>query len=470
MIQFALMFASVRIMTELLSPADMGRVALLTTATSLFALFLVNPVGMFINRRLHPWIKEGVARSRFHMFSVYLVAVAVVAAGGLWLAYQLGVDLGGVPLVWAMALVCGSLFFNSAVQTLVPSLNMVGRPLPFIVLTLACLVVGLITSIAFNLLGGASAEHWLAGPLLAHALFSVVAYVVFFDKLTSGAPRPLLLVEYKLRQMVDFCWPIAIAVLLQWAHMQGYRFLLADEFGLTQLGLYAVGYGLAAALMSAAETILTTWFQPQFYRDISADSAECRDRAWSEYANVMISSSLLAVTALIAAAPSLPHIMLGPSFYDAGKYVMLGAMAEWVRMMVGMFSLNAHRHMSTRALILPNFLGAAATYAAFYALLPLLGILAAPLAVFLGGMTIIVYLYRITFANDPHARVDLPALLGTAAILAAGAAVFATCQTWLLDLDLRGLPLFVCLVVGAVWGLLAWQLLKPSVMKRTTHP
>jgi O-antigen/teichoic acid export membrane protein len=470
LIQFALVFASVRIMTQLLSPSDVGRVALLTTTTSLFALFLVNPVGMFFNRRLHPWVNDGVARARFHLFVIYLVAVAAVAAGALWLGDHLGVDLGGVSLDWAIVLVCGSLCFNTAVQTLVPSLNMVGRPRPFILLTLACLMMGLGASIALTRWAGASAEHWLGGTLLAQALFSAIAYGVFFGKSSPQSPRPTPLDAVKMRQMADFCWPIAIAVLLQWAHMQGYRFLLADEFGLAHLGLFAAGYGLAASLMSAAETILTTWFQPQFYRDISADSPERRDRAWPEYARVMVPASLLAVTALIAAAPSLPSIMLGPAFQDAGEYVMLGALAEWARMMVGMISLNAHRHMSTRALILPNVLGAAATYVAFYALLRWLGMLAAPLAVFLGGITIVAYLYRVTFANDAHASIDFRALLAQTLVLAPTAVLFVGGQTWLLTLDIRGLPWIVCLAVGAVWGLLAWRLLNPIMMNQTRYP
>lgn len=470
LVQFALMFASVRIMTQLLSPADMGRVALLTTATSLFALFFVNPVGMFFNRRLHPWIQDGVARARFHLYLAYLVAVAAMAAAALWVGERLGLDLGGVSTGWAVALVCGSLLFNTAIQTLVPSLNMVGRPRPFIALTLGSLIVGLAASIGLSRWAGASAEHWLAGTLMAQALFSLIAYAVFFGNGRDTVRAPSPLEAAKLRQMADFCWPIAIAVLLQWAHMQGYRFLLADEFGLARLGLYAAGYGIAASLMSAAETILTTWFQPQFYRDISAESAERRDRAWSGYAKVMIPASLLAVTALIAAAPSLPRLMLGPSFHDAGEYVLLGAMAEWARMMVGMISLNAHRHMSTRALIVPNVLGAAATYTAFYALLPLMGMLAAPLAVGMGGMTIVAYLYRVTFAADTHARIDFRSLLVTAVVLAAGAALFAGGQTWVLDLDRRGLPLIACLAVGATWSALAWWLLKPSFVNRTHRP
>ncbi|MFG6486786.1 lipopolysaccharide biosynthesis protein [Roseateles sp. BYS78W] len=469
LVQFALMFASVRIMTQLLSPADMGRVALITTATALFALFLVNPVGMFFNRRLHAWVQQGVARVRFHLYLVYLAGVCLFASGALWVAARLGVDIGGASLTWAAILICGSIFFSTMVQTLVPSLNMVGRPRAFIALTLGTLVTGLVASVLLIHFTGQSAEHWLTGILLAQVLFSLVSYRVFFGARTAKTHEPSPLTADKLRQMAKFCGPIAIAVLLQWAHMQGYRFLLAERFGLAQLGLYAAGYGLAASLMSAAETILTTWFQPQFYRDVNAEDPLRRDRAWATYASVLIPASLLAVTALIAAAPSLPRVMLGPAFHGVSDFVVLGALAEWARMMVGMIGLNAHRHMATRALIVPNILGALATYAAFYALAHTIGMAAAPLAVFLGGLSIVAFLYGVTYAGDAHMTIDFPRLLPATATMAACAALAYASQTWL-DLSQRSVPLLACLGIGAVWSLLAWRLLKPSFMNRAQHP
>src|SRR5580698_3094950 len=53
--QFLLALATVRVGTTLLSPAEMGRVSLVVTTTGFFIFLLVNPVGMFINRRLHSW-------------------------------------------------------------------------------------------------------------------------------------------------------------------------------------------------------------------------------------------------------------------------------------------------------------------------------------------------------------------------------------------------------------------------------
>ena len=95
LVQFALMFASVKIMTHLLTPVEMGKVALITTTTSLFALFLVNPIGMFINRRLHAWVNAHRFRSYFHVYVGYLAAVSLFAAGVLFAGYHAGGDLGG---------------------------------------------------------------------------------------------------------------------------------------------------------------------------------------------------------------------------------------------------------------------------------------------------------------------------------------------------------------------------------------
>ncbi len=54
----------------------MGKVSLITTTTALFALFFVNPVGMFINRRMHAWIAAKSFRSYFHLYVGYLTGVS----------------------------------------------------------------------------------------------------------------------------------------------------------------------------------------------------------------------------------------------------------------------------------------------------------------------------------------------------------------------------------------------------------
>ncbi|GAA5163862.1 hypothetical protein [Viridibacterium curvum] len=410
LLQFLIMFVSVKLMTTLLPPQQAGVAALVTTTTSFFALFLVNPVGMFINRRLHAWVEAGVMRRRFHLYCLYLAGVALCSGLFVWGMAEVGwfdTGLGG----WTMALlVSTSLLFNTINQTLIPSLNMIGRVRGFMALTLLTLFGGLLASWSLGHFSGLhSALSWLAGAIMAQAVFGLVAYRIFFKRPESAVPDMPRAVQ--LSSLFDFCWPVALAVAFNWVHMQGYRFLLAEEGGLAELGLFAAGYGIAAAVLAAVEMILGTRLQPLFYRRAnSADVAE-RGQAWAAYARALVPAATLAAAAVMAAAPDLTPVMLGPEYVGASRYVALGACAEWARMMIGIFSLNSHLHMNTRRLILPNLGGAVVSTLLIVCLLPAQGLMVAPLAVMAGGLLIIVALYCFARAGADRMRLDVAGLV-----------------------------------------------------------
>lgn len=465
-LQFIIAFASVRIMTQLLSPTQMGIFALVTTATSLFALFFINPVGMFFNRRLHAWINGGYAKQRFGLYVIYMLGISCLAALLISICYAFGVSIGGVSLFWFVTLVCGSLLFNTIVQTLVPSLNMVDRHGAFAVLNLTVLLLGLFISVFLSHFIRPAAEMWLLGILLSQIICSAIAYKIFFGKVVTNGSANFRVSASQFRQVTRFCWPIAIAVLLQWLHMQGYRFFLAGSFGIAQLGLYSAGYGIASSLMSAAETILTTWFQPQFYKDANAACSVQRNRAWARYAEVMIPSSLLFLSALIAASPALPRLMLGSAFHDVGQFIVLGALAEWTRVMVGIVSLNAHRHMTTKLLIVPNAIGAVGAYITLFALLNNFGIVAAPVAIFAGGVAVFFYMYKITYASDIDAKLEMSNLALMSFVLLLSTALFLWLQGSIISQPDFFVSLLVCFGIGAVWATVGWYFLKPVLIDK----
>ena len=465
-VRFALMFASVKIMTHLLTPADMGKVTLITTTTSLFALFLVNPVGMFINRRTHAWIDAHQFRRYLGLYVSYLVAVAVIAAVCLIAGDYFGLDLGGAYLPWVVALICGSLVFNTISTTLVVTLNMAQRVLAFTSLTLGTLVASLCASVWLNHVGTPGAERWLAGTLLGQTLFGAISYVALFRGEAGQRGVPLRISRRQWMAMFSFCWPIGLSVLMQWLHMQGYRFLLADRFGLAQLGLYAVGYGVAASLISAVETLLLTWYQPIFYRMANSTDPAQRDQAWSAYASAMVPASLLGMTAVVAASPCLPKLLLGSAFRDAWCYVLLGALVEWSRMMVGLIGLNAHRHMSTRQLILPNLIGTIATYLVLFAVISPLGLLAAPVGVFVGTVTVIACLWLHTYRDDPHVKLVWRPIVRWSAVATSTATASVLLQVRFTATADSAAALAICLGVGLFWAGLTWLAVRRGLLKR----
>lgn len=454
--QFAIAFLSIKLMTTFLSPVEVGKVTLITSATAFFALFLVNPVGMFINRRLHAWVGAGFLKHYFHLFCGYLLGVTALAAALMWGLLQTRLwDIALSPVLCA-ALVAGSLLFNTICQTLIPSMIMLGRPRPFIILTVATLIVGLVASILLVELFGANAVTWLAGLILSQMLFSVIAYKFFFCK-WSFECRSSTKANYQ--GLFNFAWPIAVAVGFNWLYMQGYRFVLADRFGLADLGLFAAGYGLASSLTTACETVTTTWFQPRFYQDANSTCATVRGKAWGNYASMMIPFTILSSSCIFMTAPYLTTIMLGASYQTAVSFVMAGALAEWGRTLFNIVSLEAHGKMSTRKLIIPSFIGMFAASITMVIPIYLEKIEEVPLALLVGSLAATVAICQ----RELLIGIDWHRIMKVTAIVAFLSVVFGLCEHSLLPFFGHFEPYIALLIALSLWGGIAWILLRLRV-------
>lgn len=392
-IQFFLMLMGTRLLTTLLPPQEVGRIALITALTAFFALFLVNPIGMFINRRLHEWAATGRVRPYFRLYWKYLLLVCTGAAVVCsWLNLS-GVVTLHIETGWLLLLVCGSLFFNTVNQTVIPSLNLLGYRTSFILLTLATVAAGLVTAAGLAIGLQARAEYWLLGLLIGQAIFGWIGIKVFYDKVGANKVMQQPLSRVAHQRLWIYVWPVALAVGLNWVQMQGYRFILERQVGLVELGLFSAGYGLSASLLGAFELILTTYFQPMLYRRTSLEGAEFHAQAWSDYAGAIL-PALVFVTALVAfTAPEITAVMLGSAYQKASQYVMLGAIAEAMRVLIGTLGLIAHMRMQTRLLLLPNFVGAMLTIALVIVLVPIVGSGGAAMAIGAGGGLVALSMY-----------------------------------------------------------------------------
>ena len=455
--QFTIAFLSIKLMTTLLTPVEVGKIALITTATAFFALFLVNPVGMFINRRLHGWVTTGLMKHYFHLYCGYLMGVAAIAALLTWALLQSHLWDMDLSPVWCATLIAGSLVFNTINQTLVPSMNMLDRTRSFVFFTIFTLIVGLIVSIVLVKWLGANAVAWLAGPMISQLAFSLLAYKVFFRD-GQNESRSLEGADY--RRLFNFAWPISLAVGLNWLHMQGYRFVLADSFGLAELGLFSAGYGLASSLTTACESVTTTWFQPRFYRDANSAEASVRAQAWGHYASTMLPFTILASSGIFMTAPYLTTIMLGPSYHTAVSYVMMGALAEWGRTIFNIFALDAHGSMNTRRLIVPSLIGMTIAYAAMIVLINMRMLVAVPLAV-LAGCVVMSAAIRLRASHTAvPGEVDWRRVVMTAAGAVGVCLVFELCRQHLLPAFGRFEPYGALLVALGLWGGSSWILLR----------
>lgn len=460
--QFLLALATLRVATTLLTPEEMGKVSLVLTTTAFFAMFFVNPIGMFINRRLHAWQASGLARTYLERYTGYLGAVALIAAITLPLVVMPGWINFGIPVAWLVALVCGSLIFNTINQTSIPSLNMLGDSRSFVVLSVTTLAASFVCAVVLVETVEASAQYWALGLLLGQALLAMVGTKIFFAHLRrEGAASTAAagMQKKQFRVLFEFAWPVALAAGLGWVQGQGYRYILENQLGLAQLGLFVAGYGISVGLIAGFESVLTTYFQPRLYRDANKGNANEPAEAWQRYAAAVIPSLVLTVALIMMLAPELTRLFLGERFQTASSFVVWGALAETARVLTGVYSLIAHVFMRTRWLVLPTAAGALLAILACLALIPRFGAIGAGIGLTLAGFVVVALMHAL-LASRAGVGIGMRQI---SQALAAGAAL------WILVLSLRALlgnegwiALAGIIVVagGAYLGALYWLLHK----------
>jgi len=409
-----LALAMIRVATTFLPPLEMGRMSLITATTAFFALFLINPVGMFINRRIHAWELSGKVKHYLNLYWLYLLIVAILAGFILTVINHFNLIGLQITAVWLWVLICGSLLFNTVNQTLIPLLNLLGFRKSFMTLTLGTIVASFFAAIVLIVSFQPKAEYWLLGLILGQALLSGFGGKVFFGKLATQSDTNNLtdrtnltdtnhltdttnFNQEQIKVLFSFAWPVSIAVGLNWVQTQSYRFFMQDAFGLAELGLFVAGYGISAGLIAAFESVLTTYFQPIFYKQVSNGDKDRQSLAWNQYAKSILPSLILLGCFIAAVAPELTRLILGSAYQSASPFVVWGAIAEVTRVATGIYGMVAHAKMNTRLLIVPNLIGAGIALSLFLWLIPMLGSVGVGIALTLAGTAVMITMHGLMF-------------------------------------------------------------------------
>jgi len=396
--QFALLLITLRIATTYLSPAEMGKVSIVTATVAFFALFLINPVGMFINRRLHAWNSRGRVKAYTAYFWIYLLLVSMLAALVLVLVVSLNLWDIEITIYWLLLLVCGGIVFGTVNQFSIPSLNMLGYRGWFTILTVATVASSLLVAVLFVQFVSMRAEYWLSGLLVGQLIVGFIGKRVLFEKLSPDQSDdfPAVLNSEKLNNLIHFAWPVAIAVGLGWIQSQGYRYVIQGRLGLDELGLFAAGFGISSGLISGFDAIFSTYFQPKFYEKISLGGEGAQSQAWVDYAKITIPALLLTSFLIVSVAPELTNLLLGVRYKNSTQFIVWGALAEFGRVATAVFGMLAHARMNTKMLLLPNMAGAVAAILLISVLAPIYGSIGVGLGLALSSAVAFLVTYYVT--------------------------------------------------------------------------
>ncbi|CAM8366087.1 RfbX Membrane protein involved in the export of O-antigen and teichoic acid [Candidatus Methylopumilus planktonicus] len=360
-VQFCLLLATLRFATSILAPEEIGKISIVVSTIGFFSLFFLNPVGMFLNRRLLVWNSRGEVKKYLYFFWWYVFTVAILVCVILGLVFKLNIWEPDINYFWFVSLVSLNILFATINQVSIPSLNQLGYRSLFLGLTVATNFFSLVFALVSVYIFSYRAEYWMYGLLLGNLIIGFYAKKIFYEKLNVNDSFSLDYRQTKkihLHGFFNYIWPIALAVSLGWLQSQSYRYMVEYHLNLEILGLFVAGYGISAGLIGGLDSIFSTFFQPNFYRRISSGNVLDYSDAWISYAKAVFPSLFLTSVFIICLAPDLTRLLLGERYQNVQNYVMWGAIVEMMRMSVGIFALMAHALMKTKLLILPNFVGA----------------------------------------------------------------------------------------------------------------
>lgn len=447
-------FATIKISTTLLSPAEVGSVNQLNSFVMLLASGLLLPVIAYFTRGVIGWVEtqrfEGNARA---MLYIIAVAALTLSAVGTFLQWGWGI-VHDVAVPWVGFLLLVYLLGFPIHNLLVNCTAVLGqRTQTAIYFNLAAwlgLAAAIILYLQFK-----TAEAWFLGICIGF-LISGQAFWVFLRKIRTlpaagqGTQRNVL--HFDATAVLRFIWPQVLVSILWWIQSQSYRFQLAEISNLATVGLFFAGYALCSVPMQAFEAAVNEYYVPMLYGRIDTTSQSGIVQTWNLYASVFVPSILIFGGFIAACAPFLVILALGSEFQSVGTIVLWAALGETARALSTLNHALGIAKVDMRRLLPPALAGALAAPFLIQALAPDSPLLGTAIALCMANCIVLVVVYLLVCLSAPVSwpwkRALAAATLGVAVTLAGRAAFDALPRTPIVALAVcSALGLFVLAVL-----------------------
>ncbi|MGH8640231.1 MAG: lipopolysaccharide biosynthesis protein [Burkholderiales bacterium] len=467
--QLAAAFATIKISTTLLSPAEVGSVNQLNSSAMLLATGLLLPVIAYFTRGVSGWVGTNrfEAHARTVLQFIALTAVALSAAGAL-LQWGWGfVQDVGVP--WVGVLLLAYLIGFPTHNLIISCTAVLGQRQHTALYSNLAAWLGLAAAVVLYF-QFKTAEAWFLGICVGF-LATALAFRIVLGKIkrssTTGQKPPGNALPFDTMAVLRFMWPQVLVGTLWWIQSQSYRFQLAEISSLATVGLFFAGYALCSVPMQAFEAAVNEYYLPMLYGKPVVGPQNSVVHTWNLYAAVFVPSILVFGGFLAACAPFLVVLALGAEFQAVGAILLWAALSETARSLSTVNHAMGIAKVDMRRLLPPALAGALAAPALIQVLAPDEPLVGTAIALCLANAIVLVVVYVLVRLSAPVTwpwKRTLAAATLAAAVTLVGRAAF--------DLLPRTpvVALAVCAVLGLFVLVVLYYISRSSLAAVTAQP
>ena len=391
--QMLIMFLTYRVLSTILSVPDMGVYYFLLSIASAFGLIYANPIGMYTNRMLHAWKNHGVILKNLKaiLWSFFFGSLLTIP---FLFIFKNKISIDQQNLLFIIGVLVFYVFSTTINNTLIPSLNLLGETIAFVVLTLLTNLIGLVLSYILVKYLSPNPLYWLVGQSISLFIFGVIAYFILPKEKHIHLNTNIDPFIKRFQRVLLFGLPIVITNLAVWSLGQSFRFFYKENVDPTTLGELTFGLGLATSLCVSIEYLFQQLYLPKFYDQINNPSFD-RGLIWNKFFDKLISPYILFIFYLIGLSPFILRILADIKFKNSVKFIALGAIVELFRMVGNIFNSATHAEMKTHKAMIPYLAGGALTLLSVFYICKHPALVAfTPFCLMIGHLTALLFLGR----------------------------------------------------------------------------
>lgn len=352
------MLISIRLVTTLLTPSEIGNYYILFALMAFYNLVFMNPIETYINRNLILLKETNNLLNIIFVFLIWCVLIAFISIPISIFIYDKFEYIDNFEISVFLIFIFISLIISSLYRKIIFGLNILGYRKKFMIYFVLTLLVGLIISSLIVIFYNNNAISWSSGLLISEFLFLFIIFKLFIQKNTLNI-RYIKdkLTKERLGKILWFSLPIGITTFLMWGQNTAYRLVVDYYYSSEILGVIAVGLAVSSAVFNAIQSIAMQYFNPIFLKNIHNATKDERTKAWNNMAKQIVPIYILAAFFTISMSQVLINILVDEKFHDVYIYTIFGVGIEFFRVMTNLLINVSQSEYKTYSTIKPYVVG-----------------------------------------------------------------------------------------------------------------
>lgn len=351
---------TVRIMTELLSPTEFGRLTLLVGVAALALGLAATPRLQALMRYYADWARFGradVVRSiGVRSIAPTVLAVAVFISAGWLIA---GPRIGS-PMI--TGLLIAALFVVDSIRMFELSLlNAARRQGVAAIIYAADAWLRPLAAVGIVWWFGASSNTALAGYILG-AGFVVAAFPLFSTpEGHAGAAAPDAVTSAREGELIAairrYSLPLMPLAIFGWISGMGDRYVIGGLLDLGKAGLYAAAYGLASRPFLMMSSMIELMMRPILQNAIATNDILLVQRVKRMFLFLTIAGAGLGVVCFMLLSGVVADLLLAKEYHSAAVLMPWIALGYALYVIATVFSRYCYAYDDTRAVLIQTVAG-----------------------------------------------------------------------------------------------------------------